>query len=196
MIATGKCDTTKLEKYGNNDFVVDDDIVPSSIIYEIHNKTFNTKTSDYLLRPFNPSKPFKIRCSVTFNNLISTTIYTGFVIVNNSVNLTGCKVNNTTSTWLKEKSYWFSGDDLGEFHYGNPQNGVNFIYEFSYKGDNRILEENAIVNLTPVKFRDEYSKLHYPRNLESNVIHFCYDPRNSYPTATNVVFDCLIIEQE
>lgn len=27
MIATGKCDTTKLEKYGNNDFVVDDDIV-------------------------------------------------------------------------------------------------------------------------------------------------------------------------
>lgn len=27
LIATGKCDTTKLEKYGNNDFVVDDDIV-------------------------------------------------------------------------------------------------------------------------------------------------------------------------
>ena len=27
MIATGKCDTTKLEKYGNNDFVIDDDIV-------------------------------------------------------------------------------------------------------------------------------------------------------------------------
>lgn len=27
LVATGKCDTTKLEKYGNNDFVVDDDIV-------------------------------------------------------------------------------------------------------------------------------------------------------------------------
>lgn len=27
MIATGKCDTSLLEKYGNNDFVVDDDIV-------------------------------------------------------------------------------------------------------------------------------------------------------------------------
>ena len=27
MVATGKCDTSLLEKYGNNDFVVDDDIV-------------------------------------------------------------------------------------------------------------------------------------------------------------------------
>lgn len=27
MVATGKCDTTKLTKYGNNDFVIDDDIV-------------------------------------------------------------------------------------------------------------------------------------------------------------------------
>lgn len=40
-------------------------------------------------------------------------------MVNNSVSLTGCKVNNTPSTWLETKSYWFSGDGLDEFHYGN-----------------------------------------------------------------------------
>ena len=85
-----------MEKYGDNDFVVDDDIVKksSSIIYEIHDKTFSNKTSDKLLKPFNPSKPFKIRCAVTFNSLNSNTLNTAFIIVKNGVNLTCCKANN------------------------------------------------------------------------------------------------------
>lgn len=57
------------------------------------------------------------------------------------------------------------------------------------------MEENAIANETLV-FRDEYTKLHYLRNLESDVIWFCRDPRNSELEVTNLYINYLIIEQD
>ena len=194
LVATGKCDVSLLEKYGDNDYVVDDDIVKksSSIIYEIYDKSFYGKTTDRLLKPFNPSKPFKIRCAVTFNNLNDRNLNTAFIIVNGNVNLTCCKANLNSSSYVSKTSYWFSADDLGEHHYGYPQNGFIFEYIFSYNGDNKdpISEANL-----PLKL-EQTNTIYKPRNLESDTIYFCYDPRNSEKTIDNIHFDYLIIEQE
>lgn len=81
LIATGKCDTTKLEKYGNNDFVIDDDIVLSEL--EILLSYGARKSDDVTLilpKTFNPSRPFLITGNATFYEYGRSGVTSAFVI--------------------------------------------------------------------------------------------------------------------
>lgn len=69
-----------LSKYGNGEFVVDDDIVlPELPLLFEYSGTSNGDNIKSLPRAFNPSKPFKITGEISFSS-ISGGVGTGFII--------------------------------------------------------------------------------------------------------------------
>ncbi len=104
LIATGKCNTTKLVKYGNNDFMVDDDIVigslmmTSKIIYDwslmcldfkakvpsINSRTYNC--TFVFMNPPNISGGMFLG-SITFNKIIASISSSSFTFGNSLLSI-------------------------------------------------------------------------------------------------------------
>lgn len=72
LVATGKCDTTKLSKYGNYDFVVDDDIALVAESWKTIFSFSGTTSGDTLktmTQDFDSSKSFKISGTIRWNSI-------------------------------------------------------------------------------------------------------------------------------
>lgn len=193
LIATGKCDASLLEKYRDNDYVVDDDIVKKnnmSIIFELYNTSFPSYKSINMDGAFNPSKPFKIECEIIFNTLHNGN-NTGFIIVSGNTNLTCCKARVNDGTNYNKNSYWFSADALGEHVHGITKEGQLFTFTFEYAGDNKEpkttsnLDKLGIINM-PLT----------PHDMSSSVIWIGRDPRTSSENSTNLYIQKLVIYQD
>lgn len=148
LIATGKCDTTKLEKYGNNDFVVDDDIVKVETLETL--LTYNARASSDVIKTlpktFNPSRPFKIIGNVTFYNYGTSGVTCAFVIHHS--NLLEKYLMFNLEVWGTSAPLDFSCNIKDEainawVHHGNDKSVfLRATYNFSMEYDGTILKRN------------------------------------------------------
>lgn len=150
LIATGKCDTTKLEKYGNNDFVVDDDIVKSESWKTIFSfsGTSSGDTTKTMAQNFDTSKSFRILGTIKWNSITwgqgrAITIYnTGAHILQINVNDADKSTRYLNILVMDANNSWIWFDTKGQsFSYG-----INYDFYLYY--DAKAKNINAQIGTT------------------------------------------------
>lgn len=159
LIATGKCDTTLLTKYSNNNFVIDDDIVKKDNLtlrftYSGGGDIIGDIEKDLPL-VFNPSKnKFRITGRVRVLSSVSSLI-TLFIIYDNKRTYdyqSGCVGNLEIgdgallySNWRDRANSWVNGKTVG-----TAKTGEYYNFEITYDGTTlvrKIYNDSKSINL-------------------------------------------------
>lgn len=204
LIATGKCDTSLLTKYGNNDYVVDDDIVKTddweTILLINGNYSYNSGTPILLNKPLIMTKSIRISGSVTWSYITWSK--------GNALNVYIDSDRLLISLWLllKENDYYNVPTVRCGFYNGNFRYEDNLDNPIYAKLNNKItfnLEYDANTKLVTGKMSCNGVVFHNFSEtiiLDSNRISFknyiiCKHPKTS-DGRCNATFDNLRIEME
>lgn len=175
LLTTKKCDTTKLTKYGNNDFVIDDDIILSNPLEELlhfegrHNGDY--PSNGMALSPtFNLSRPFEITGYVIFHGVGVGDCSSAFVIYHSN------KLENyllfNLELWSERSPYDVNNNIKNSAYVWTgiahaPGNiGTTYIFSFKYDGKTLIRDIGGT-------HKEEIVQL---ANYEADRIMFCGNP--------------------